>query len=355
MHGILEPTGRADVSGHESPAVEADAHLEAVAEGPLAHSTVEPGQSRGEHLARRHKSPIRVVVEWNRRPEHGQEAIAAVADQGPSVVEDSIDHFAEVLVEKIDDAVRLCRFGESREISDVGEHHGADAATAAKAKILVRPLQDVIHYVLWHKPGEHRAHPLAFDVVEALLGQCGSDPSVQEDRMEGLGEVILGAHLDAADNAVDLVDRRDHDHRHVPKRGITLQSLEYRAAVELGHDDVKQDNVERILPQNVERLPAVRRRADTVALLLEAMNQEHPVERIIVDDEDTASGYVNGHPLDLRAVPRPPSRLRFRPGLPPQPGHFVDAATRTRRSVVPGRVTRLTTLQSVADERSSVA
>src|SRR6266700_2086947 len=107
MHGVLKPTGRAHVSGHEWSAVEADAHLETVAEGLLAHTTVEPGQSRREHLARRRKSPIRVVVERNRRPEHGKEAVAAVADQGPPVVENRVDHFTEVLVEKIDDAVRL--------------------------------------------------------------------------------------------------------------------------------------------------------------------------------------------------------------------------------------------------------
>src|SRR5919197_6703775 len=38
INRILEPTGRAHVSGNEQSAVEADAHLEAVAEGPLAHT-----------------------------------------------------------------------------------------------------------------------------------------------------------------------------------------------------------------------------------------------------------------------------------------------------------------------------
>ena len=58
---------------------------------------------------------------------------------------------------------------------------------AAEAKILVRPLQNIVYDVLGHKPGEHLAHLLAFDLVEALLGQCGVDPSAQEDRIEWLG------------------------------------------------------------------------------------------------------------------------------------------------------------------------
>ena len=181
--------------------------LEAVAEAPLAHAAIEPGQSHRQHLTRCRKRPICVVVERNGRPEHGEEAVAEVADQRPPVVEDRIDHLAEVLVEKIDDAVRLRPLGECGELPDVGEHHGADAATAAEAKILIRPLQNIIDDVLGHKPGEHLAHPLAFDLVEALLSQRGVDPSAQEDRIEWLGEVILRAHLDAADDGVDLVDR----------------------------------------------------------------------------------------------------------------------------------------------------
>src|SRR6266487_4242235 len=332
MHGVLKPTGRAHVSGHERSAVEADAHLEAVAEGLLAHTTVEPEQSCREHLARRRKSPIRVVVERNRCSEHAEEAVAAVADQSPPVVENRIDHFTEVFVEKIDDAVRWRCFGESRELSDIGEHHSADTATAAEAKILIRPLQDVIHDVLGHKSGEHPAHPLAFHLVETLLRQCGVDPSAQENRIEGLGEVILGADLDTADDSVDLVDRRDHDHRHVLKHGIALQSLEHRDAVELGHDDVEQDNVERILAQDLERLLAVCRGADPVALLLEAAGQEHPVERVVVDDEDAAGEHVNAHQPSLRAVLRP---FRPRP-TPPRPAAAAGPLRRAQPRSWPG-------------------
>jgi hypothetical protein len=178
--------------------------------------------------------------------------------------------------------------------------------------VLVRPLQNIIHDVLGHKPGEHLAHPLAFDLVEALLCQCGVDPSAQEDRIEGLGEVILSAHLDAADDGIDLIDSRDHDHGHVLKHGIALQSLEHRDAVELGHDDVEQHHVEWLLAQDLERLLAACRGADTVPLLLEAVGQEHPVERVVVDDEDAAGRYVNAHRLGLRAVPKP-----FRPAPTP--------------------------------------
>jgi hypothetical protein len=81
----------------------------------------------------------------------------------------------------------------------------------------------------------------------------------------------------------------------VLKYGITLQSLEHRDTVELGHDDVEQHHVEWLLAQDLERLLAACRGADTVALLLEAAGQEHPVERVVVDHEDATGGYINAH------------------------------------------------------------
>src|SRR4029450_12490242 len=159
-------------------------------------------------LTVRRKSPICVVLERDGRPEHGEEAVAEVADQGAPVVEDRLDHLAEVVVEKVDDAVGRRPLGECGELPDVGEHYGADAATAAEAKILVRPLQYSIDDVLGHKPGEHLAYPLAFDLSKALLGQRGVDPSPQEDRIEWLGEVVLGPHLDAGDDGMDLRARQ---------------------------------------------------------------------------------------------------------------------------------------------------
>jgi hypothetical protein len=52
-------------------------------------------------------------------------------------------------------------------------------------------------------------------IAQPLLFQARADPGPEEDGVEGFGQIVLGALLDATGHAVDLVDGRDHDHRDV--------------------------------------------------------------------------------------------------------------------------------------------
>src|ERR687896_149321 len=131
VNGVLELARRADVPGHEAPAVESDAHPEALAEAMLAEPAIEAGQAHSKHLARRGERPVGMVVERDRRAEDGEEAIAAVADERASLLEDRVDHLAEVLVQQLDPPLRCGRLGECREASEVGEHHRAEVAAPA--------------------------------------------------------------------------------------------------------------------------------------------------------------------------------------------------------------------------------
>jgi hypothetical protein len=49
------------------------------------------------------------------------------------------------------------------------------------------------------------------------------------------------------DDGLGVVDAGDHDHRNILQRGVALDVLQYRYAVELGHDDVEQDDVARVV------------------------------------------------------------------------------------------------------------
>src|SRR6188472_2256121 len=69
---------------------------------------------------------------------------------------------------------------------------------------------------------------------------------------------------------------------------IVLELREHLVAVELGHEDVEQQQVERLLPQQVERLAAVLGEADGMALSLEAAREHEPVHPVVVGDEDLA-------------------------------------------------------------------
>ena len=127
---------------------------------------------------------------------------------------------------------------------------------------------------------------LALEVVEALARDAGVDARAQQDRAERLGQVVVGAELDAAHDAVGLLDGGDHDHRQVAQGGVRADALEHLVAVELGHEHVEQDDVERRAA--VQQLPAraaVVGGRDRVAEALEVAGQQPAVDRVVVDDQ----------------------------------------------------------------------
>ncbi len=54
-----------------------------------------------------------------------------------------------------------------------------------------------------------------FEIAEILAAQAGAEPGLEKHGVERLGEIVLGTHFDAVDGAVELVQRRDDDHRDV--------------------------------------------------------------------------------------------------------------------------------------------
>ena len=119
------------------------------------------------------------------------------------------------------------------------------------------------------------ADQLALLIAKALLLETRRDAGVQQNRVDRLRQVVLCAHLDALHHAVQLVERGGHDHRDVPEMRIVLQLGKDLVAVELGHQDVEQHQVEALLTQQLERLPAVLRVGDRVPLLLEPAHVRH--------------------------------------------------------------------------------
>ena len=64
------------------------------------------------------------------------------------------------------------------------------------------------------------------------------------DRIERLGQIILGAGFDAAHDAVDLVERGNHDDRDVAGLLRRLEPAQHLEAAHFRHDEIEQDEVE---------------------------------------------------------------------------------------------------------------
>ena len=105
--------------------------------------------------------------------------------------------------------------------------------------------------------------------------------------MEGLGDVVVGAEVEA----LRLVGRGalggQQDDRHGPALAQLAHDLD---AVEIGHHDVEQDDVGPDLLGLQQRLFAAARGDDAEALLAEGDRDELRDPRFVVGDEDERLG-----------------------------------------------------------------
>jgi hypothetical protein len=123
-------------------------------------------------------------------------------------------------------------------------------------------------------------------IVKPLLFQTRADSSLQQDRVERLVQIVLCAQLDAAHDALDLVERRDHQHGDSAKRRVGFQALEHGVAVEVGHHHVEEHQIDRARGQDLERRQPTRRAEDVVTLAREAASQHVAVFLVVVHDQD---------------------------------------------------------------------
>ena len=108
------------------------AHLEVGGVAELgSRPVVESRQPLEEHLSRDGEGAVGVIVGGDRGAEDGEDPIAQEAEQRSAVVEDRVAHLAEVVVQDVDDDVRLRLLGEGRESAQVAEENGADETDTA--------------------------------------------------------------------------------------------------------------------------------------------------------------------------------------------------------------------------------
>ena len=258
------------------------------------------------------------------RAEDRQDAVAEEPDERAARVQHGIRHLAEVAVEHVDHAIRRRSLGKRREAAQIAEHDRRFEPDAAQPRIAPAPQQHLLDDAFGQEARERVAQPVALEHVQALARQAGVDARPQQNGIERLREVILRARLDAADHALVVVDRGDHDHGDVAQRGIALHLTEHLEPVHARHDDVEQHEIDVAGAQRGQRLDAVLRGRDAMALALQAAPQDGTVERVVVNDEDLTPARSSRRPLVTRScqsrAPRarpPPRRAQPAPASPP--------------------------------------
>ena len=119
--------------------------------------------------------------------------------------------------------------------------------------------------------------PQPVQVAQPLLFEGGGDAGAQQGGIEGLGQKIFRARLDAFHGAFHLLGAGNDDDRQPAQVRIGLEGSQHFHAVHLGHFHVEQHQVEGLREHQFERLSSVGRLGDVAkAEGVERTDQREP-------------------------------------------------------------------------------
>jgi hypothetical protein len=118
--------------------------------------------------------------------------------------------------------------------------------------------------------------------------------SGSRERVEGLQDVVGGALLHGLDRGLHVDHARDH---HDLLLGIALlHALHELGAVDLRHHQVREDHVEVLALEDVQRLLAAGRGPDLVALSRQQALDQLAEVALVVDRQDAGLGHRTSPP-----------------------------------------------------------
>ena len=109
-----------------------------------------------------------------------------------------------------------------------------------------------------------------------------ADPQHQFARLERLGDIIVGADLQALDPGLRLVARRQHDDRHRGRGADEAREIEAGFA---GHHDVEDQQIEMQAEQLGAGVAGARRRGDAIAFAGQKARQQIADAAVVVDQQ----------------------------------------------------------------------
>jgi hypothetical protein len=227
----------------------------------------------------------------------------------------------EQLVEERDEVLGVGLVGEQGEVHDVGEEDGdlgealGDVALAVlealgdglrqdvEQEALGLLLLDLKELLLLLELDEAEA----VEVAEAFALKRGVDARAEDGGVDGLGQEVLCAQLDAAGHGVELVQAGGNDDGQVPHEGIVLDGLQQGEAVHRGHLHVGDEQVELPFAQGGERLLTIVDFGQVGVAERPQHHQQHGAHGVLVlrhEDVRVADGLGGLSPLQLQRLLR---------------------------------------------------
>ena len=132
--------------------------------------------------------------------------------------------------------------------------------------------------------------------VAAVIVDRGTHDGAQHVNVVGLGEVVVGAGADPLQDLLALGQGRLQDDRQHAQPLVVLHSRQQGKARHARHRAIEENDIEaqRIAQQFLPRLDSVRRRLHGVPVL-QIGGEQLPIERVVIDHEDSWDGRQGGH------------------------------------------------------------
>jgi hypothetical protein len=135
-----------------------------------------------------------------------------------------------------------------------------------------------------------------------VSAQGRPDPGAQDRRIKRLGQIVVGAELDALRNLVGIRIGADHDDRHISLVRIALDRLENLVTVHIRHHQIEQDETEFFLRDQRNRLVSTGRASDPLVTIgFEHQLQRVSVVLVVINDKDTGEIRCHEH-LELFSI-----------------------------------------------------
>src|SRR5215813_12092504 len=113
------------------------------------------------------------------------------------------------------------------------------------------------------------------------------DARLQNDRIERLGQIIGRAEFDATDDALDVLNRRDHQDWNIAQFGVGAHLLQHFIAVDVGHHDIEENKVHRLRAHLLQRFAPVCRHDELgISAALETHRERNAIVLDIVHQEN---------------------------------------------------------------------
>ncbi len=148
----------------------------------------------------------------------------------------------------------------------IGGHQRVDVGFDERARVELLVAQALIELFLFRFPLLARGgfgllpNELLADtavlILEVFAAELSAQAGLENVEVGGLGNVVVGAGVDAFDHRIPIVARREHDEGDVAPFGSLFDALARVLAGQSRHDEVEQNAVHRLSREEFQRLLA---------------------------------------------------------------------------------------------------